>query len=116
MSNVSWIVGGLAKKGDKFLLSKKKCKNFKAYIFGKNRNHFVKELKNKMKIKDFKNLNEVIKKIILDLRKEKNKAHHTILFSPASASFDEFNNFEERGKKFNSLVKKFKLIKMINAR
>ncbi len=116
LNKTYWILGGLPKKNDRFLMKKKECKNFKAYIFGKNKNHFVKELKNKMKIKDFKNLNEVIKKIILDLRKEKNKAHHTILFSPASASFDEFNNFEERGKKFNSLVKKFKLIKMINAR
>ena len=29
-----------------------------------------------------------------------------ILFSPAAASFDQFNNFEERGKYFNSLIKK----------
>ena len=38
-----WIVGGLAKKGDKFLLSKNNCKNFKAYIFGKNKNFFIKD-------------------------------------------------------------------------
>ena len=30
-----WIVGGQAKKGDKLLLSKKNCKNIKAYVFGK---------------------------------------------------------------------------------
>ena len=35
LSNVFWIVGGLAKKGDKFLLSKNDCNNSKAYIFGK---------------------------------------------------------------------------------
>ena len=29
----------------------------------------------------------------------------TILFSPASASFDQFKNFEERGKTFKKLVK-----------
>ena len=27
-----------------------------------------------------------------------------VLFSPASASFDMFKNFEERGKKFKELV------------
>ena len=111
-----WILGGLPKKNDKFLMRKKDCVNFKAYIFGKNRKYFIKELKNKIKINHFKNLKEAIKKIILDFKNQKNQEHHTILFSPASASFDEFNNFEDRGQKFNSLVKKLKLRRMINAR
>ena len=42
LSNVYWIVGGLKKRGDKFLLSKNNCKNFKAYIFGKDANFFCK--------------------------------------------------------------------------
>ena len=29
----------------------------------------------------------------------------TILFSPAAASFDQFKNFEERGKYFNLLTR-----------
>ena len=29
-----------------------------------------------------------------------------VLFSPASASFDLFKNFEERGKKFKEIVQK----------
>ena len=29
-----------------------------------------------------------------------------VLFSPASASFDLFKNFEERGKKFKEIVEK----------
>ena len=33
LTNVYWIVGGQAKKGDKLLLTKKNCKNIKAYIF-----------------------------------------------------------------------------------
>ena len=47
LSNACWIVGGLAKKGDKFSLSKNSCKNFKAYIFGRKKNLFVKALKKK---------------------------------------------------------------------
>ena len=34
------------------------------------------------------------------------KEHNVILFSPASASFDSFKNFEERGKYFNKQIKK----------
>ena len=33
---------------------------------------------------------------------------------PAAASFDSFNNFEERGKYFNFLLKKYKVKKIIN--
>ena len=111
MSNVSWIVGGLAKKGDKFLLSKNVSKNFKAYIFGKNKNFFIKELKNIIKYESFTSLKILIKKVFLDIQNDRNLSHKTILFSPAAASFDNFKNFEERGKYFNNLIKKFNNVK-----
>ena len=37
--NIYWIVGGLFKKGDKFILEKKYYKNICAYIIGKNKNY-----------------------------------------------------------------------------
>ena len=49
LNNVYWIVGGQAKKGDKFSLSKKDCKNIKAYIFGNNKIFFISKLKKLMK-------------------------------------------------------------------
>ena len=116
LSNVYWIVGGLAKKGDKFLLSKKYCKTFKAYIFGKNKNLFTKQLKNKMNCQNFTDLSFLLKKVLLDIKKAKNTKHKTILFSPAAASFDNFKNFEDRGKKFNRLIKNLKFKKTIYAR
>jgi len=106
LSNVFWIVGGLAKKGDKFLLSKKNFKNSKAYIFGKNKNFFSKKLKKIIKFEIFLNLKSLIKKVVIDVKNNKNQNHITILFSPAAASFDSFKNFEERGKYFNNLIKK----------
>ena len=113
LKKVFWIIGGIPKKGDKFLLSKKDSLNIKAYIFGKNRNYFVKHLKNKVKSQVFKNLEQALKKIVLDIKLEKNDQHKTILFSPSAASFDSFKNFEDRGKKFNLLVKKLKIKKLI---
>ena len=106
MSNVYWIIGGLPKKGDKFSLTKNECKKFSAYIFGKNRKTFMNQLKNILRCQDFKNLSILIKKILIDIKKEKNENHKTILFSPAAASFDSFKNFEDRGKYFNNLIKK----------
>ena len=106
MSNVSWIVGGLAKKGDKFLLQKKDCKNFKAYIYGTNKSIFISKLKNIIKYESFANLKLLIKKVFLDIKNNENSKKKTILFSPAAASFDSFKNFEERGKYFNNLIKK----------
>ena len=111
MSNVYWIVGGLAKKGDKFLLSKKDCKNYKAYIFGKNKNLFVRKLKKVIKFETFINLKILIRKIFLDIKNNKNQKPKTILFSPAAASFDNFKNFEERGKYFNNLINKIGNVK-----
>ena len=115
LKNVFWLVGGIPKKGDKFLLSKKKCLTFKAYIFGKNKNYFIKHLKNKINLQSFANLEEALKKIILDIKLKKNTAHKTILFSPSGASFDNFKNFEDRGEKFNNLVRKLNLKKLIYA-
>ena len=59
-----------------------------------------------------KNLEAALKKIILDIKLKKSTAHKTILFSPSAASFDNYKNFEDRGEKFNNLVKKLKIKKL----
>jgi UDP-N-acetylmuramoylalanine--D-glutamate ligase len=107
LTNVSWIVGGQAKKGDKLLLSKKKCKDIKVYIFGVNKNIFIKKLKKLIKYESFLDLKSLVRKLSLEVRVDKSIIHKTILFSPSAASFDNFKNFEERGKYFNQLVKKY---------
>ena len=107
LTNVHWIVGGQAKKGDRLLLSKKKCKNFKAYIFGANKSFFINKIKKIMKYESFKDLESLIKKLFLEIKVDKKVIHKTILFSPSAASFDNFKNFEKRGKYFNELIKKY---------
>ena len=107
LTNVHWIVGGQAKKGDKLLLSKKNCKNIKAYIFGTKRKFFTSKLKKLMEYESFLDLKSLIKKLFIEIKSKKNIKHTTILFSPSAASFDNFKNFEKRGEYFNQLIKKY---------
>ena len=64
-------------------------------------------MKNKIKIKKFLNLKKAWIQLSQDVKNDNSK-NKTILFSPAAASFDNFNNFEDRGKYFNKLIKKYK--------
>ena len=112
--NIHWILGGLAKKGDKLNLSDKFQKNIKYYIYGRDRYLFIKKLNYKNNIYNFKNLNDALKKTIINCLNQKNLQN--IIFSPAAASFDQFKNFEDRGIYFNKLVKKLNLIKRINVK
>ena len=107
LTNVYWIVGGQAKKGDKLLLSKKNCKNTKAYIFGTSKNIFISKIEKLMKYEYFLDLKSLVKRLSLEIKADTNTIHKIILFSPSAASFDNFKNFEERGKYFNQLVKRY---------
>ena len=62
-------------------------------------------LKKNAELKSFKNLNLAVSAIFTSIHKRKH-SNNTILFSPASASFDSFKNFEERGLYFNELIKR----------
>ena len=106
LKDVYWILGGIPKKSDQLNLSKKHCKNFKTFIFGNNYKQFIINIKNKITVKHLKYLKDVLNEIFLDLKNKKSKKN-VILFSPAGASFDSFKNFEDRGKYFNQLIKKF---------
>ena len=107
LNNVHWIVGGQEKKGDKLSLSKKNCKSIKAYVFGTNKNFFINKLKKIMKYESFLDLKNVVKKLSIEIKADKDTNHKTILFSPSAASFDNFKNFEKRGEYFNQLIKKY---------
>ena len=105
-SHIFWLLGGVYKKGDKFILKKKYFRNIRAFIYGKNKKYFNKSLKGKVKCENFRNLSEALERVFV-LIKFQRSFNQTILFSPCAASFDNFKNFEERGLYFNNLVKKY---------
>ena len=100
--NIYWILGGLAKKGDKLKLNKNFFPNIKAYVYGKDRNFFISSLPNQISYKSSPTLKNILKNLNNDIRKDNTKK--VILFSPCAASFDQFENFEDRGNFFNNII------------
>ncbi len=106
LKNIYWILGGLPKKGDKIKISKLKKNITKCYLIGKNINFFKNQIKGKLNFSITKNLKKSILQILKDARSQKNIKKY-ILLSPSAASFDQFSNFENRGKEFKRLCKKY---------
>tara|TARA_Y100000590_G_scaffold70744_1_gene77393 strand:+ start:60 stop:1373 length:1314 start_codon:yes stop_codon:yes gene_type:complete len=104
-NKIYWIVGGLPKHQDYFDLKGVKKRIVKAYIIGKKTSFFKKQVKNKIAYTISKNIKKAIDDIQGDLKLNKN-LKSTILLSPAAASFDQFDNFEQRGMYFKNLIKK----------
>jgi len=104
--NIYWLLGGIHKRGDKFNLPKNYYHNIKAFVYGKKKKFFNNQLKGKIKTENFQNLKDAFKRILIIIKNQKS-IKKTILFSPSAASFDSFDNFEDRGQYFNELVKKY---------
>ena len=105
---IYWIVGGLPKLQDQFYLKNVRKRIIKAYIIGKNISFFKKQIKKNVSFSISKNMRNAVNNIYKDLKLNTN-LKRTILLSPAAASFDQFSNFENRGKYFKNLItKKFK--------
>jgi UDP-N-acetylmuramoylalanine--D-glutamate ligase len=80
----------------------------KIFIYGENRlkikDAFDKEGYSNYVVlgsSDSSNFEEIIKSVIADT-----KGEEVLIFSPGSASFDMFNNFEERGNQFKDIINK----------
>ena len=96
------ILGGLLKS---FQINLPIIHNSIILIFGEDKNLFASKLRIKNSvIYKFLNLNELV--IFLSFFISNNFQKNSILFSPGGESFDSYKNFIERGRHFNSLVKK----------
>ena len=104
--NIYWIFGGLPKIRDKFKFQEVRSNIIKSFIIGTKTSYFENQVKKKMKYKISFNLTNAINDVFKELLLIKNKKA-TVLFSPASASYDQFNNFVDRGNKFKKTIKSY---------
>ena len=102
--NIFWILGGLPKIGDKFRFDNFKKNIIKSFIIGKHVNFFKKQIENKINFKVTRNIKKTLKLIFNEIKEDSIK-NLTVLLSPASASYDQYKNFNERGLEYKKLVK-----------
>ena len=103
--NIYWILGGLPKEKDKFNFKGIKENIVKSYIIGTKINFFKNQLKrNLIKYSVNKSIRGSLLNILRDIKRF-NRSNNVILLSPCAASFDQFNNFEERGNEFKKICR-----------
>ena len=104
-NNVYLILGGREKEKDfrKIIKLNKRIK--KAFVFGESANRIYNQLNPKINVLKFKTLKQIVLNISEELKNNHEKV--TILFAPACTSYDQYQNFEERGKHFVELANKY---------
>ena len=103
--NIIWIAGG-RRKGDELEYLKSNIKSIKAgYFIGESADEFVNYFKNYFLSKNSNNIKDALTDAV-EYSKTLN-LYTAILFSPACSSFDQFENYEERGKKFIEEVNEY---------
>ena len=104
--NIFWIVGGQPKLADNFKINEVKKNITKVYIIGKYVKYFKKYFNRRIDFVLSNNMKSAVISIFNDIKKIKQKKI-TVLLSPASASYDQYKNFEERGNEFKKLINKY---------
>lgn len=105
LKNIYWLVGGIYKENS-FDLGEEINNIKKAYIYGRDAKIFANYLDGKIDYVMLDNLEDCMHAAYQDASKKLDDCN--ILLSPACASYDQFNNFEERGSKFIEIAKSFK--------
>ena len=101
--NIRLILGGMERQQDFSELVPYINKVNKIYAIGETRKRIVKfAQENKIEVEEHEFLKDALKEIKDDV-----KEGEIVLLSPASASWDQYANFEDRGCEFKNIVNKF---------
>ncbi|WP_299989031.1 UDP-N-acetylmuramoyl-L-alanine--D-glutamate ligase [uncultured Ruegeria sp.] len=97
--NIRWICGGLEKEGGLGALNAAGDHVIKAYVIGREAAGFAMQLESEAQV--CTTMAEAVEQAIADA-----KPGEVVLLAPAAASFDQYDNFEQRGDDFAAEVKK----------
>ncbi|HXV74137.1 MAG TPA: UDP-N-acetylmuramoyl-L-alanine--D-glutamate ligase [Sphingomonadales bacterium] len=97
--NIHWIVGGLFKEASLEMFAPVLPKVRQAYTIGKDDAVFVQYLEGKVPLARCGTLHAAIEQAAAAAKKG-----DVVLLAPASASFDQFRNYEHRGETFRALA------------
>ena len=103
--NIYWLAGGIFKEKSLGELNAHLHNIRIAYLFGRDSKIFANYLSDKIECKMFNNMTEAFTQATIDAE-EANLEEAVILLSPACSSFDQFNNFQDRGNNFRKLYDK----------
>ncbi len=99
---IFWICGGKAKAGGIEPLAPFFSNVEKAYLIGDAGDEFARTLEGKIAFEKSGTLEAALEHAAIDAVGSKSD-HPVVLLSPACASYDQFANFEARGKRFREL-------------
>lgn len=98
-TNIRWICGGLEKEGGLDGLRDALTSVKKAYVIGREAAHFAMQLTG-IDAEICTTMETAVARAIAEA-----EDGDTVLLAPAAASFDQYNNFEERGDDFTARVR-----------
>ena len=104
-ADIFWIAGGKAKEGGIESLSEFFPRIRKAYLIGDAAHAFSRTLDGKVRYELSGTLDVAVASAAADAR-DSQAAAPVVLLSPACASYDQFQDFEQRGDLFRTLVAK----------